>query len=67
MKYSSIHVFTFQGTYLILNRDVKLSVLSLGHFISFMFATEEVKDVNYFPSRANDLEILKEILYINGL
>ena len=39
------------------NRDVKLSVLSLGHFISFSFATKEVKDVNYFPSRANDLEI----------
>ena len=38
------------------NRDVKLSVLSLGHFISFSmfsFATEEVKGVN-FPSRAND-------------
>ena len=28
------------------NRDVKLSVLSLGHFISFRFATQEVKDVN---------------------
>ena len=40
------------------NRDVKLSVLSLGHFISFSFATKEVKDVNYFPFfRANDLEI----------
>ena len=39
------------------NRDVKPSVLSLGHFISFSFATKEVKDVNYFPSRANDLEI----------
>ena len=39
------------------NRDVKLSVLSLAHFISFSFATKEVKDVNYFPSRANDLEI----------
>ena len=39
------------------NRDVKLSVLSLGHFISFSFATKEVKDGNYFPSRANDLEI----------
>ena len=40
-----------------LNRDVTLSVLSLGHFISFSFATKEVKSVNYFPSRANDLEI----------
>ena len=30
------------------------SVLCLGHFISFSFATEEVKGVNYFPSRAND-------------
>ena len=29
-------------------------MLSLGHFISFSFATEEVKGVNYFPSRAND-------------
>ncbi|CAH3118758.1 unnamed protein product, partial [Porites lobata] len=26
-----------------INRDVKLSVLSLGHFISFSFAAEEVK------------------------
>ena len=26
-------------------------------FISFSFPTEEVKGVNYFPSRANDLEI----------
>ena len=42
---------------LYINRDVKLSVLSLGHFISFSFATEEVKCVNYFPSRVNDLEI----------
>ena len=32
---------------------VKLSVLSLGHFISFSFAIKEVKGVNYFPSRAN--------------
>ena len=32
-------------------------VLSLGHFISFSFATKEVKGVTYFPSRANDLEI----------
>ena len=29
------HVFTFQGTYLRFNRDVTLSVLSLGHFLSF--------------------------------
>ena len=28
-----------------------------GHFISFSFATKEVKGVNYFPSRANDFEI----------
>ena len=40
-----------------LNRDVKVSVLSLGHFISFSFATKDVKGVNYFPSRVNDLEI----------
>ena len=39
------------------NRDVKLSVLSLGHFISFSFAVKEVKGINYFPSRANNLEI----------
>ena len=39
------------------NRDVKLSVLSIEHFISFSFATKEVKGVNYFTSRANYLEI----------
>ena len=39
------------------SRDAKLSVLSFGHFISFSFATKEVKGVNCFPSRANDLEI----------
>ena len=39
------------------NRDVKLSVLSLAHVISFSFATKELKGVNYFPSRANDLEV----------
>ena len=39
------------------NRDVKLSVLSLGHFISFSFATKEVKGATYFPSRAKVLEI----------
>ena len=49
------------------NRDVKLSVLSLGHFISFSFATKDVKGVNYFPSRGNDFENLKKILKINGL
>ena len=48
-------------------RDVKLSVLSLGHVISFSFATKEVKGVNYFPSRANDLEIWKNMLKINDL
>ena len=37
------------------NRDVKRSVLSLGHFISFSFATKEVKGLNYFPPRANGL------------
>ena len=37
-----------------------LSVLSLGHFISSSFTTEEVKGVNYFPSRGNDLEIRKK-------
>ena len=35
--------------------DVKRSVLSLGHFISFSFATKEVKGLNYFPPRANGL------------
>ena len=39
------------------HRDFKLSVLFLGHFISFSFATKKVKGVNCFPSRANDLEI----------
>ena len=39
------------------NCDVKLSELSLAHFISISFATKEVKDVNYFPSRENYLEI----------
>ena len=39
------------------SRDAKLSVLSFGHFISFSFATKEVKGVNCFPSRANDLKI----------
>ena len=29
-------------------------MLSLEHLISFSFAAEEVKGVNYFPSRAND-------------
>ena len=37
------------------NRDVKRSVLSLGHFISFSFATMKVKGLNYFPPRANGL------------
>ena len=50
-----------------LNRDVKLSALSLGHFISFSFATKDVKGVNYFPSRANDFEIWKKFFEINGL
>ena len=49
------------------NRDFKLSVLLLGHIISFRFATKEAKGVNYFPSRANDLEIRKKMLKINGL
>ena len=44
------------------NRDVTLSVLSLGHFISFSFATKEVKGATYFPSRAKDLEIWKKML-----
>ena len=39
----------------IFNRDVKRSVLSLGHFISFSFATKKVKSLNYFPPRANGL------------
>ena len=33
------------------NRDVKLSVLSLGHFISFSFATKDVKGVKFSFSR----------------
>ena len=49
------------------NRDVTLSVLSLGHFISFSFATKEVKGATYFPSRAKDLEIWKKMLKKNGL
>ena len=49
------------------NHDVKLSVLSPGHFVSSNFATKEVKGVNYFPSRVYDLEIWKKILRINGL
>ena len=32
------------------NRDIKLSVLSLGHLISFSFATKELKGVNYLRS-----------------
>ena len=32
------------------NHDVKLSVLSLEHFVSFSFATREVESVNHFPS-----------------
>ena len=39
------------------NRDVTLSVLSLGHFISSSFATKEVKPVTYFSSRKKNLEI----------
>ena len=39
------------------HRDFKLSVLWLGHFISCSFATKEVKGVNCFRSRENDLEI----------
>ena len=37
------------------DRDVKLSVLSLGHVISF--SSQRGKRFNYFPSRANNLEI----------
>ena len=48
--YTEEEINTFNG-------DVKLSVLSLGRFIYFSFATKEVKGVNNFPSRANDLEI----------
>ena len=50
-----------------INIDVKLSVLLLGHFISFNFATKEVKGVNYFPSRGNDLEICKKVLTVKWL
>ena len=49
------------------NRDVTLSVLSLGHFISFSFATKEVKGATYFLSQAKDLEIWKKMLKLNGL
>ena len=49
------------------NRDVTLSVLSLGHFISSSFATKEVKPVTYFSSRKKNLEIWKKILKMNGL
>ena len=49
------------------NHDVTLSVLSLGHFISFSFAAKEVKGATYFPSRAKDLEIWKKMLKKNGL
>ena len=51
MSYTKEEINTF-------DRDVKLSVLSLGYFISLSCATNEViKGVNYFPSRANDLQI----------
>ena len=50
-----------------ITHDVTLSVLSLGHFISFSFATKEVKGATYFPSRAKDLEIWKKMLKKNGL
>ena len=49
------------------NRDVTLSVSSLGNFISFSFATKEVKGATYFLSRAKDLAIRKKMLKINGL
>ena len=49
------------------NHDVTLSVPSLGNFISFSFATKEVKGATYFLSRAKDLEIRKKMLKINGL
>ena len=62
----SIVIYTEEGKNTF-SRDAKLSVLSFGHFISFSFATKEVKGVNCFPSRANDLEIWKKILRINGL
>ncbi|CAH3151405.1 unnamed protein product, partial [Porites lobata] len=50
VTYTEKEINTFKGdmapentkkTYI--NRDVKLSVLSFGHFISFSFAAEEVK------------------------
>ena len=53
----SIVIYTEEGKKKTFSRDAKLSVLSFGHFISFSFATKEVKGVNCFPSRANDLEI----------
>ena len=49
------------------NRDVTLSVSSLGNFISFSFAIKEVKGATYFLSRAKDLAIRKKMLKINGL
>ena len=50
-----------------INSDVKLSELLLGHFISFNFATKEVKGVNYFPPGGNDLEICKKVLIVKRL
>ena len=42
-------------------------MLLLGDFISFNFAIKEVKGVNYFPSRWNDLEICKKVLIVKRL
>ena len=55
----SIVIYTEEEVTHAFNRDVRLSVLSLGNLISFSFATKEVKGVNYFPSRANDLKFEK--------
>ena len=57
----SIVIYTEKGINAF-NCNVTLSMLSPGYFISFSFATKEVKGVKYFPSRAKDLDIWKEIL-----
>ena len=49
------------------NNDVQFSMLSLRHVISFSFVSKDVKGLNHFPSRANNLEICKKMLEINGM
>ena len=47
---------TFQGTYFLLIAMLTFSAFAWTLYF-FSFATDEEKCVNYFPSRANDLEI----------